>query len=204
MLISFEGLDGSGKTTQAVRLRDRLAAAGYTVHLLREPGGTALGERVRAVLLDPTLTVDPVAEFLLFAASRAQLVAEVVTPALGRGEIVLLDRYIDSSVAYQGYGRGLDPAAVTAINGLATASRLPDVTYWVDVSLATAKARRTARAGSADRMERADDGFHERILTGYRALAAAEPERIVRLDGEQSPDALAAALWADVAPRLPR
>jgi dTMP kinase len=188
MFISFEGLDYSGKSTQASLLADRLRREGRTVLLLREPGGTRIGERVRDVLLDPSLDeMSDEAELLLFSASRSQLVHEVILPALRRGEAVITDRFHDSTTAYQGYGRGLDPGAVAHINAVATRGVLPDLTLLVEVTVEEIGRRLRAAGKSADRLERSGWEFYERVRRGYAALAEAEPERFVRINGMAPP-----------------
>ena len=190
MFVSFEGLDGSGKTTQVERLRAALEAEGREVVTAREPGGTALGERIRALLLHGD-EMTPLAEALLFAASRAELVAEVVAPALDRGADVLLDRYLDTSVVYQGVARGLGLEEVLELNLLAVGGLLPDRTFVLAVDPATAG----DRVGDApDRIERAGADFHAQVAEGYERLAALYPDRIVLLDGSLPPDELAARI----------
>jgi dTMP kinase len=187
MFVSFEGLDGSGKTTQLELLRQRLEADGREVVTAREPGGTALGERLRELVLHGDEMV-AWAEALLYVAARAELVAEVVRPALERGADVLLDRYVDSSVAYQGVGRGLGLEEVLELNLNAVGGLLPDRTFVLAIDPATS----LARAGSKlDRIERAGAGFHETVARAYEELAARFPERIVVLDGSRAPEALA-------------
>lgn len=196
MFISFEGIDGSGKSTQARLLAAALADHGHTVVSVREPGGTPLGERVRALLLDPEAEIGSKAELLLFSAARAQLVADVVDPALQRGEIVIADRFSDSSTAYQGYGRGLaDLGWMDALHSFATGNRLPDRTYLVNLDLATAIERRQSQR--PDRMELADADFYERVISGYRQLSRALPERICVVDGVLPVDALHQVILAD-------
>jgi dTMP kinase len=179
MFVSFEGLDGSGKTTQVELLRARLEADGREVVTAREPGGTALGEQLRALVLHGD-EMTPWAEALLYAAARAELVAEVVAPSLDRGADVLLDRYLDSSVVYQGIGRGLGFEEVLELNLLAVGGLLPDRTFVLAVDPATAG----GRVGAApDRIERAGADFHARVAAGYERLAALHPDRVVILDG---------------------
>ena len=202
MLVSFEGIDGSGKSTQVAMVRDRLLAAGSGVEVVREPGGTAVSERVRDILLDRSLHVEPLAELLLFSAARAQLVAERIRPLLDRGFVVLCDRFYDSTTAYQGGGRGLaDPEWLDSFHGLVTGGLVPDRTYLVAVDPAVARARRTGRP--ADRMEQAGDDFLERVDSAYRALAAAHPDRIVVVDGSGDPESVGERIWEDLAARLP-
>lgn len=204
MLVTLEGIDGSGKSTQARLLVERLGQAGYAVLPVREPGGTELSEQVRRLLLDPSLHVEPFAELLLFSAARAQLVAERIRPALAGGTVVVCDRFYDSTTAYQGGGRGLeDTAWIDAFNRRVTGGLVPDRTYLVVLDPEEALARRAARdAGGADRMEAAERGFHERVAAAYERLAEADPERILRLDGRQPPEEIHARIWSDLAPRL--
>jgi len=183
-LIVFEGGEASGKSTQAARLAADLGAL-----LTREPGGTAVGERIRAVVLDPDAGVlDRRAEALLLAADRAQHVAEVVEPTLARGEDVVSDRFIPSSLAYQGYGRGLDLDELRRISAWASAGLEPDLVILLDVSPEVARAR---RAAASDRMEAESDEFHQRVAAGYRQLAATDPERWVVVDGTGDVDEVA-------------
>ena len=194
MFFSFEGIDGSGKTTQARLLADALRQRGQHVVEVREPGGTDLGERVRALVLDPDRRVDARAELLLFSAARAQLVADVVEPALASGAVVVADRFYDSSTAYQGGGRGLaDPEWMGSLHTFATAGRSPDRTYFIDVPLATAAARRTRR--SPDRMEQGDGAFYERVRASY--LETARQDRVLTLDGTLSVPRLHTLIEAD-------
>jgi dTMP kinase len=187
MFITFEGLDGSGKSTQAGLLRARLEAEGEDVVATREPGGTELGERIRELVLHGG-HVAPWAEALLYAASRAQHVEEVIRPALERGASVICDRYVDSSVAYQGVGRGLGLDRVLELNLDAVGGLLPDRTFLLLIDPAQAPAR---LQGHHDRLEREGDDFRTRVDAGYRELATRFPERIVVLDGTQPPKALA-------------
>ena len=197
MLITFEGIDGSGKSTQARRLAAALRQRGETVRPVREPGGVETAERIRALLLDPALAIADRAELLLFSAARAQLVDEVVRPAIAAGEVVLADRFYDSTTAYQGGGRGLaDEAWLDRFHEWVTGGLVPDRTYLIDVPLAVAASRREGQA--ADRMEASGDAFYTRVRMAYLALAARHPERIVVLDGTLDPDTLAARILADV------
>jgi dTMP kinase len=197
VLVSFEGPEGSGKSTQLRRLATSLSAAGYPVLTSREPGGTALGDHVRAAVLNAPISVTPVAEFLLFSASRAQLVTEVVRPALGEGLVVLLDRYYDSSLAYQGYGRGLNLEFLREVTWEATGGLRPHVTVLLDIEPSLGLRRATAD-GAPDRVERAELGFHARVREGFLALAAQEPERFLVLDGTRPEDELAEAILSAV------
>jgi dTMP kinase len=178
VFVTFEGVDGSGKSTQAELLRDALAAEGREVVLTREPGGTELGERVRRLVLNgPEMT--PWAEAALFAAARAELVATVIRPALERGADVIADRYVDSSLAYQGIARGVGVDHVLELNLHVVQGLMPDLT----VLLLLDPAEAAARAGETDRLERAGADFRARVDSAYRDLAERFPERIVALDG---------------------
>ncbi len=194
-LITVEGLDGAGKTTLVAGLTRELAARGRELLVLREPGGVELSERIRVLVKDPELSIDPRAEALLYAAARAQLVAEQLVPLLESGQWVLLDRFVDSSLAYQGAGRGLGVEAIRSLNELATAGLRPDRTLLLRIDPAGGRARIDQR--SADRLEREPDAFFQRIADAYDELAAAEPERFVVLDATQAPEqVLADALTA--------
>lgn len=177
-LITIEGIDGAGKSTLAAGLARALPGA----ILLREPGGVALAERIRDVVKDPRLRVGARAEALLYAAARAQLVEEAVRPALDRGDTVLLDRFVDSSLAYQGAGRGLGVEAVRAINDFGCGGLRPDRTLLLRIAAAVGRARAGARGEAPDRLEREAEAFFTTIAAAYDALAAAEPERFVVLD----------------------
>jgi dTMP kinase len=196
--VVFEGPEGAGKSTQIARLTERLRAAGVEPLQTREPGGTPMGDRVREVVLDPDLRVDPLAEFLLYAAGRAQHVAEVIAPALAAGRVVLSDRFAGASIAYQGHGRGLDLEWVAEVNARAMQGCLPDRVLLLDLDPAVGLARVAAR-GRPDRLEAADLAFHRRARAGFVAQAQADPQRWRRLDAEQEPDALAHAVWDAVA-----
>jgi dTMP kinase len=194
VLITLEGLDGAGKTTLAEGLA---AVLPHPVTVLREPGGVELSERLRSLVKDPDLNVSLRAEALLFAASRAQLVAEAVEPLLARGEWVLLDRFVDSSLAYQGAGRGLGVAEVAAVNAFATGGLVPDRTLLLRLSPEQRLARLGGRGGSLDRLERAGEDFFAAVARAYDELAAADPARWRVIDAAQPPgevlqDALAA------------
>jgi dTMP kinase len=183
MFITFEGIDGSGKSTQlrlaAAFLRERRVAVLET----REPGGTSLGEEVRRLLLDPRRPVTPMAELLLYAASRAQHVAEVVRPALARGEVVLCDRFADATVAYQGGGRGLPHDLLAAVNHVATGGLRPDLTFLFDVGPSVGRSRQAERGRAPDRLEEEAEAFQRRVRTAYLEIARGDPERVVVLDG---------------------
>ena len=202
MLVSFEGIDGSGKSLQARRLEAHLRAAGRPTLLVREPGGTAVGEHIRGLVLgDAALAVDAFAELLLFSAARAQLVAEVVRPALQAGAVVVCDRFLDSTVAYQGGGRGVaDVDWLDAFQRRVTGGIVPDRTYLLDVPLDVAHQRRARRAD--DRMEAAGPAFFDRVRSAYLALADREPGRVVVLDGTRLPEDLHDEIVRDVLTRL--
>jgi dTMP kinase len=190
MFVTFEGLDGSGKTTQLQLLAERLRADGTEVVVTREPGGTELGEAIRDLVLHGG-DVAPWAEAALYAASRAQHVEEVIRPALVRGAAVLCDRYLDSSVAYQGVARGLGLERVLELNLAAVGGLLPDLTFLLQLDPVVAGARMSAER---DRLESEDSAFHARAAAGYRELASRFPERIVTVDGALPADALAEAI----------
>ena len=183
LLVTLEGGEGSGKTTQGRLLAEWLGDAGIAATLTREPGGTDLGERLRALLLDPTLQVlEPDAEMLVFAAARAQAVAQVIAPALARGDVVICDRYVDSSLAYQGHAMGVPLDFIRCVNDGATGGLRPDLTLLFDVPRATGVSRRQGTGRPPDRIERRSESFHQAVREGYLHLAAAEPERVVVLD----------------------
>jgi dTMP kinase len=198
MFITFEGIEKSGKTTQAELLAEALRQRGRDVVLTREPGGTALGEAVRHVVLERhyEVEVDPTAEVLLFAADRAQHVAEVIRPALQAGQTVICDRFVDSTLAYQGYGRGLDLDRLATLMHVATGGLLPDLTVLVDVDLETSKAR--GWGTDPDRMERGTDSYFGRVRNGFLAMSRAEPERYRVHDGRMPVDELASAIRASL------
>src|SRR5215212_940461 len=197
MFVTFEGIDGSGKSTQAALLRDALVGDGHQVVYTREPGGTELGEGVRRLVLDgPGMT--PWAEAALYASARAELAERVIRPARERGAWVVCDRYIDSSVAYQGVARGLGVGRVLELNLAATRGLLPDLTFVLLVSPSEATTRST---GLLDRIEREDGDFFARVDEAYRALAALYPERVVSLDGNRAADEIAIAVWEEVRER---
>ncbi|MFN8186686.1 MAG: dTMP kinase [Gaiellales bacterium] len=198
MFVTFEGIDGSGKSTQARRLAEALRGLGREVVETREPGGTELGERIRGLLLGDGTIAAP-AEAALFAAARAQLVDEVVLPARSRGADVVCDRFVDSSLVYQGVARGLGIDAVLALNEQALGGVLPDVTFVLVLPVDEALGRSTGRR---DRIEAEGRGFLERVAEGYRELAVAFPERIVVVDASQAPASVAATILDQVVARL--
>jgi dTMP kinase len=186
-LITIEGLDGAGKSTLATALRAKLERR-RPVTLLREPGGVALSERIRDLVKDPELRCDPRAEALLYAAARAQLVDEQLEPLLAAGTWVLLDRFVDSSLAYQGAGRGLGVEEIATLNAFATGGIAPDRTLLLRISPATGRARQRDRDEVPDRLEREAEAFFTTIASAYDALAAADPARIRVLDADSPPD----------------
>ena len=180
ILITFEGIDGCGKSTQARKLCARLRSQGYDVLLIREPGGTPTSEKIRRVLLDRKLTISPKAELLLYEAARAHLTETVIDPALKAGRIVICDRYFDSTTAYQGYGRGLNLALIGRLNGVASLNITPNLTFVFDIDYDTSCARRGSRP---DRLEGEKRAFFERVRRGFRSLG--HLWRVVILDGRQ-------------------
>ncbi|GGR21017.1 dTMP kinase [Agromyces mediolanus] len=202
LFITLEGGDGSGKTTQAELLRDWLDGLGREVVRTREPGGTEVGVEVREIVLHHRGDISPRAEALLYAADRAHHVATLVRPALERGAVVLQDRYIDSSVAYQGAGRVLDSREVRALSEWATEDLAPDLTVLLDLDPETARGRLDASRTRYDRLEAEASEFHRRVREAYLAIAAAEPERVVVVDAAQPAEQIAAELRARIEPLL--
>jgi len=204
VFITVEGPEGAGKTTQVLRLADRLAGAGLAVTRTREPGGTSAGERIRGVLLEARAEpMTPLAEALLFCAARAELVARVVRPALAAGGTVLCDRFADATLAYQGYGRGLPLDRLAALSAEATGGLVPDLTLLLDLPVGVGLARRRGD-GAWNRFDAASEAFHDRVRRGYLALAAREPDRWVVIDAGGSVDSVAGEVWRAVAARLAR
>ena len=200
LFITFEGMDGSGKTTQMHRLAARLRAMGRTVLETAEPGGPPIAMKIRRILLDAAnQELSPVTEILLYFASRAQNVDEWISPALARGEIVLSDRFTDSSLVYQGGGRNLGPEAVAALERIACRGLKPDLTLLVDVdaesSLARARARNAAAPHCETRLDDESIEFHRAVWRAYHALAAAEPQRVKIVDGRSDIDTIERAVW---------
>ncbi len=186
LFITIEGTDGSGKTTQIKLMESFLKGKGCEVVLTREPGGTVISEKIRALILDPAGTeMGSVTEMLLYASARAQLVAEVIKPAVLCGKIVICDRFVDSSYVYQGFGRGMDLKVIADINRVALDGIAPDVTFFFDVSPEIALKRRTAATGT-DRIENEKMDFHMRVYAGYKKLVLMYPERIKAIDGSRS------------------
>ncbi|GAB3556149.1 hypothetical protein GCM10027404_34230 [Arthrobacter tumbae] len=203
MFIAFEGGDSAGKSTQAVRLAELLQADGQTVVRTREPGGTEIGEKLRSLVLDHGHGyIDARTEALIFAASRAAHVHQVIRPALERGDVVICDRYIDSSVAYQGVGRGLGAESVLGINLWAVEGLRPDLTVLLDVDHVEGRGRRTSTAAQEDRMESEPDSFHEQIRAAFRDQAALNPEAYLVLNASDPVDELAAIIAGAVRERV--
>ena len=200
--ITLEGGEGSGKSTQVERLERRLRARGFDPLVTREPGGTPLAERVRDVLLDPELAPGALAEALLVEAARADLVARRIAPALAEGRVVVCDRYTDSTLAYQGGGRGLDTSALATLNALATGGLRPDLTLLFDLDEREGLKRRAAAAGAVNRLDREPPEFHRRVRQRFLDLAHAEPVRFVILDATLDAARLEEHVWQAVEPRL--
>lgn len=208
LFITFEGIEGCGKSTQVERLAKRLAKAGREVITLREPGGTTIGEAIRIVVKHPPgdEPISPDTELLLMNASRAQLVQQSIRPALAKGTVVVCDRFYDSSLAYQSYGRGLDLAKVQQAIDLAVGGTKPSLTLLLDISLSVSQARVSGRQQSTgERQDQFDESgakFFERVHAGFHALAKEEPGRYQVIDGAQPPDAVDQAVWDCVSPLL--
>ncbi|HEY7391275.1 MAG TPA: dTMP kinase [Bryobacteraceae bacterium] len=200
VFITFEGMDGSGKTTQLRRLAERLRGIGCVVLETTEPGGTAIGRKIRQILLDAgNQELSPMAELLLYFASRAQNVEETILPALARGEIVLADRFTDSTLAYQGCARGLGAEAVRALDRIACRGLRPDLTLLLDTgpetSLARARVRNIAETSAETRMDEQSEEFHRKVYEAYQALAASEPERVRHIPAAGSVEEVERAVW---------
>jgi len=202
LFVTLEGGDGSGKTTQAEVLESWLGGRGRTVLRTREPGGTEVGVEVREIVLHHRGDIAPRAEALLYAADRAHHVATVVRPALARGDVVIQDRYVDSSVAYQGAGRVLDPGEVRTLSEWATEGLVPDLTVLLDLDPAIARGRLDEARTRYDRLEAEASAFHDRVRRAYLQLAEAEPERFVVVDATRSVDEIAEAIRERVAALL--
>jgi len=213
LFITFEGTDGSGKSTQIGILVEKLRAEGYTVTENQEPGGTPVGQQVRRILLDPNNShLTPMTELLLMFASRAQAVGERILPALARGEIVVSDRFTDSSLAYQGEGRGLGFDLVLAVHRLALGELYPDLTICVDIDLETSLARahdRNRKAGgqadlSEARLDEQSFDFHSRVRDAYQRMARHQPQRFRMVDGRDDIATVSERIWAEVSAKLPK
>jgi dTMP kinase len=204
LFVTLEGPEGGGKTTQATLLVQFLEAEGYSVRRAREPGGTRIGDQIRSCLHDVRNTdMVPASEFLLYSASRAQLVHEVIRPALSRGEIVVCDRYYDSSLAYQGHGRGLDLSVLATITQFATGGLTPDLTLLFDIDVELGLARRTDGGDEMNRLDLEALAFHRRVRVGFQRLAQAQPERWVVLDAARPQAAVQRDVRHAVLGRLP-
>jgi dTMP kinase len=204
LFLAFEGGDGAGKSTQAALLAAALEGLGRTVLRTREPGGTPIGEKLRSLVLDHGHgTIDARCEALIFAAARAAHADQVIAPALERGEVVLTDRYIDSSVAYQGVGRGLGAEKISGLNEWATSGLWPDLTIVLDVDPGEGRVRRTGGAAAEDRLESEPDEFHRSIRAAFLEMAAAHPERYLVLNARLSMDVLAGLVLDRVRTLLP-
>ena len=210
LFITFEGTEGSGKSTQVGNLAERLHSLGHRVRKLREPGGTPIGEEIRHTLKhslqNHAMTAE--AELLLMNASRAQLVREIIRPALAEGEIVVCDRFFDSSTAYQGYGRELDLEKVKAVIEFAVGDTKPDLTLFLhipsEISAERVRSRQVSLPFVRDRLEEADQKFFERVAHGFGVVAATEPQRVKFINGAQTVDAVSAKIWEMVHPLLPK
>lgn len=201
--ITFEGTDGAGKTTQIQHLSAELRQAGYDICLTREPGGAPISEQIRDMLLNPDHSeMAATTELLLYAASRAQHVSEVIKPALEAGKIVISSRFADAMVVYQGYGRGLDLERINRLNRIATDGVTPDVTLVLDLPVEIGLQRVRKRRGGLDRLEREKIEFHQRLRDGYRALAEQEPQRIKIIDAQTSPKQVYTQIRGAVQPVL--
>lgn len=210
VFITFEGTEGCGKSTQVELLGRQLRALGHRLHLLREPGGTSIGEEIRHTLKHSknNAAMTPEAELLLMNASRAQLVREIIRPAIAAGDIILCDRFYDSTIAYQGYGRQLDLKMVQSVIDVAVGQTRPDLTLYLTISPEISEKRRAMRQATLpflrDRIEEADAAFFARVATGYQAIAAAEPGRIRQVDAAGTIENVCLQIWQFVQPLLPR
>lgn len=200
--ITLEGGEGAGKSTQVRRLAAALEATGLPVMATREPGGSPAAEKIRNILLDPAAELDPPTEALLHFAARADHVTTRIAPALRRGEWVISDRFADSTRAYQGYGLGLDMSVIDTLYEIALGDFRPDITLVLDLPVERGMARIGLREGDADRYERMDIAFHERLRRGFLAIAAAEPGRCAVIDADAAPDTVFARILACVGERL--
>lgn len=201
--ITFEGPEGSGKSTQIALLADHLRGLGYDVLTTREPGGTSVGDQIRGVLHDiGNSEMEPTAEVLLYSASRAQLVEQVIRPALAAGKVVLVDRFADSTLAYQGYGRGLDLDQLHALTAIATGGLQPDMTILLDLDVAVGLGRRRDQGEEMNRLDLEDVAFHRRVRDGYHHLVAQDSGRWVVVDAARSVEEVQAELRTLVVARL--
>ncbi len=207
LFITLEGGEGAGKSVQSNALLQRLEERGVTAVHAREPGGTLLGERLRDIVLGLAGSDDsplhPLTETFLFVAARAELVERVIAPAIARGDVVVCDRFADSTVAYQGFGRGVEAEVIERLNDIATVGLRPDLIVLLDLPVEEGLARARA-AGAADRFEREEAAFHERVRAGYLSLAEREPDRWLVVDASQPPDTVTESIWRRVEPLLKR
>lgn len=190
LFVVFEGADGTGKSTQVAAVSEALRTAGHDVVVTREPGGSVVAEILRDIVLDPDHEIDPMTETLIFAAARADHLDKTIRPALAEGKIVISDRFVGSSIAYQAAGRGVSQTTVTEINRYATGTKTPDVTVVLDLDESVAGPRRQDRGALVDRMEAAPDGFQQAVRASFLAQASAEPERHLVIDAAQPPKAI--------------
>jgi dTMP kinase len=201
--ITFEGVEGCGKSTQLRLLAERLRERGLDVRTTREPGGTPIGERLRAILLDAAhAELDPIAEWILFEAARRQHVVQVIRPALEAGAWLLCDRFSDSTIAYQSAGRGLDAATIVSVDERIRDGISPDLTLLYDLDVAEGLSRANRRDGAAGRFESAEQSLHERVRRSFLEIARAEPERVAVVPADGSPDAVFARTWRIVSERF--
>lgn len=204
MFLTFEGIDCCGKTTQAKLIVEKLQSQGQTVLFLREPGGTEISEQIRQILLNKkNLKMTHIAELLLFSASRAQLVSEVIKPELLKKHVVITDRFVDSTTVYQGYGRGLHHGGVKGINAVAVNGVMPNKTFFIDIPVQEMYTRRQSGHLERDRMEMSNEDFYNRVRDGYLALAKEEPGRFVVINGKQPIQAIHEIIWKVVDGMLP-
>lgn len=196
LFITLEGIDGCGKSTQAKLLGSRLTSLGCAIEALRDPGGTAVSEEIRRILLSTDNHISPISELLLYEAARAQMVSEKIKPWLEEGKVVILDRFYDSTTAYQGYGRGIDLTQISRANQIASQGFVPDLTILIDMDWEVARSRRASNTD--DRMEKEGRDFFDKIRRGYEMIAQNEPDRVRFYDGNQSVEALASQIWPAV------
>ncbi|CUT06825.1 dTMP kinase [Candidatus Kryptonium thompsonii] len=202
MFITFEGVDLCGKTTQAEILVQKLKNSGFDVVFLREPGGTKISELIRNILLDSqNKEMDPITELFLFSASRAQLVREIIIPSLNSGKIVVCDRFYDSTLAYQGYGRGIEIEKIKIVNELASGGLVPDLTFLIDIPVDEIYKRKKEKYGDFDRMERSGVEFYERVRKGYLEIAKIS-DRFFIIDGQKKIDEISDQIWTIVSEKL--
>lgn len=190
LFVVFEGADGTGKSTQVAAVSGRLRAAEHDVVVTREPGGSVVAEKLRALVLDPDHHISPTTEALIFAAARADHIDQTIAPALSAGKIVISDRFVGSSIAYQSAGRGLSEEMIIDINTYATGGLTPDVTVVLDLAESVAGGRRTARGEATDRIEAAPDGFQDAVRESFLRQAQSAPERHLLIDASQTPEAI--------------